>query len=231
MNKKIASALLAITLPVSAHAAQCNQQAWTEAKIRCARSSDKQQCYADTYIAIAGYSGFYECRVGEMNKFSDFLKEGGIDGAVKDAQGMTGSSQPSKPSNPGNGNNPGQFGGVAPFGTSNAAPMNQMPTRSFQPGMLPPSVQQMMQQIQRQQLQSISQPYGQTQQTPCQGVTTSNITGFDQNGAVAPASTISSHEILQLVRSQQNNGRRYYLASNGYWYDSGFIKRMKGCSL
>lgn len=231
MNKKIASALLAIALPASAHAAQCNQKAWTEAKIRCATSPDKGKCYEDVYMAMAGYSGLYECRVGEMNKFTDFLEGGGLDGAIKDAQGMTGSSQPSKSSNPGKGNSPGQFGGVAPFGSSNTAPINQMPTRSFQPGMLPPSVQQMMQQIQGQQLQSISQPYGQTQQNSCQGVTTSKITGFDQNGAAAPASAITSHEILQLVRSQQNNGRKYYLASNGYWYDAGFIKKMKGCSL
>ena len=231
MKAKSLAFLISFILPGSAYAAQCNQEAWTQAKLRCANLSDPQQCYANTYMAIAGYEGFYECRVGEMNKFADFVGGGGLDSAIKDAQEVPGtewgtSSNSTKSSPPANNSSPNQFNGVAPFSSNSPNAQNRMPARSMQNGMLPPSVMQMMQQF-----QTLGQPYSQPQAANCQGVTTSTITGFDQNGAEAAASKMKSHEILQLVRSQQNNGKKYYLASNGFWYDAGYIKRGSNCSL
>jgi len=173
-------------------------------------------------------SGYYEC---QQNIFSDAFGTGSLEGAIKDAQEVPGtdwgtSSNSPRSSTPTSNNSPNQFNGIAPFGTSGTGAQNNTSARSMQNGMLPPSVMQMMEQF-----QTIGQPYSQPKATSCQAVTTSTVTGFDQSGTEIAASTMNSHEIVQLVRSQQNNGKKYYLASNGFWYDSGYIKKSANCSL
>ena len=44
MKAKSLAFLISFVLPGSAYAAQCNQEAWTQAKLRCVNLSDPQQC-------------------------------------------------------------------------------------------------------------------------------------------------------------------------------------------
>ena len=231
MRVKLFLLLISLTWANSALAGQCNKSAHSQAKMRCMDydGSRLQSCMITAYEAYNGSnSGYYEC---QQNIFSDAFGTGSLEGAIRDAQEVPGtewgtSTNSIKSSPPANNNSPKQFNGVAPFSPNSPNTQNRMPPRSMQNGMLPPSVMQMMQQF-----QTLGQPYSQPQAANCQGVTTSTITGFDQNGAEAAASKMKSHEILQLVRSQQNNGKKYYLASNGFWYDAGYIKRGSNCSL
>jgi len=227
--RQVAAIALATFLAGNAANAACNQSSYREARLRCASSSNPK-CEENVYRALEGetVSAMTDLLSCNLAVFGNAMK----DANTGDSSGSQNApSQPSMQPSPQEANSgrpqPNAFQGIAPF---NSGGFNQGQGASPYPypnsGLLPPSVVQMMQQM-----QSMYAPGAVQGQGQCQGVTTSKIKGYDQSGNQSSKSTLEKFEVIQIVRSQENNGRRYYLASNGFWYDAGYIKKSSGCNL
>ena len=216
--------LLAILMTSSSVKAACNKETYREAKIRCA-SSLKQDCILNVYTAIEGIGAAtdaLECSLGDFGEAMEMTVE---DETPSQSQPNTNPKVPRRgtATSPTT-TQPGSFQGIAPFGQNNSnIPTMQIPGNQY-PSALPPHVVEMMNKMQ--------QTYAPSQtQVSCQGVTTSALTGFDQSGNKSTKSKLEKFDVVQIVKSQQNGGRTYFLSTNGFWYDAGYIKKTAQCNL
>ena len=225
--KSLHISLAVILLTGTAAKAACNRSSYQEAKLRCATSL-KQNCIRDVYMALEGggidaATDALECSLGDFGDAMEMTTE--EENRPPSPQPSTPQQTPSRRTTSTNQAKPtGGFHGISPFGQPQTnAPIMQAPGYPY-PGMLPPQVEQMMKQMQKN-----YNPNPAT--TSCQGVTTSTQIGFDQNGNEASQSKLEKFEVVQIVRSQRNSGRTYFLSTNGYWYDAGYIKKSPNCNL